>query len=136
MLIRFTVENFRSFDQEAFFSMLPGRVQKHPNHIVTGKNHGIDVLRTGLLYGANASGKSNLVRAMAFARDFIIEGTRPKQAIAVEPFRLKPVRASEPSRFEFEFMVGQQAFAYGFVADRQLVHEEWLYAGLRPAAPG
>ncbi|MFO7540890.1 MAG: ATP/GTP-binding protein [Chloroflexota bacterium] len=127
MLIRFTVENFRSFDQEVVFSMLPGRAQKHSDHIVAGKDHGIDVLRTGLLYGANASGKSNLVRAMAFARDFIIEGTRPKQAIPVEPFRLKPARTSEPSRFEFEFMVDQQAFAYGFVADRQFVHEEWLY---------
>lgn len=127
MLIRFTVENFRSFDQEVVFSMLPGRAQKHSEHIVAGKDHGIDVLRTGLLYGANASGKSNLVRAMAFAQNFIIQGTRPKHAIPVEPFRLRSGRATEPSRFEFEFMVGQQAFAYGFVVDQQMVREEWLY---------
>jgi uncharacterized protein len=127
MLIRFTVENFRSFDQEAVFSMLPGRMLKHDNHIMQHSGHGIDVLRTALLYGANASGKSNLVRAMAFVQSFIKQGTQPKQAIPVDAFNLRSMRVSEPSRFEFEFIVGQRAYAYGFVVDWHMVHEEWLY---------
>ena len=58
------------------------------------------MLSLALLYGANASGKSNLVRAMDFARHFIIKGTRPKQAIPVETFRLDKSCANRPSRFE------------------------------------
>lgn len=127
MLIRFTVENFRSFDDEAVFSLLPGRMSKHENHIIAGQKHGIDVVKTALIYGANASGKSNLIRAMAFARDLIISGTRLKQAIPVEPFRLNKDRLTQPSRFEFEFAIGEQAYAYGFAADRVRVYEEWLY---------
>lgn len=128
MLIRFVVENFLSFNEEAVFSLLPGRMQKHVDHIVPGGKHGIDVLRAALIYGANASGKSNLVKAMAFARNFIVKGTRPKQVIPVEPFRLDQARLSQPSRFEFEFIVGQHAYAYGFAVSRQRVHEEWLYS--------
>lgn len=128
MLIRFVVKNFRSFKEEVVFSLLPGRMQKHADHIVPGSEHGIDVLRGALIYGANASGKSNLIKAMAFAQDFILEGTRPKQVIPVEPFRLDKTCINEPSRFEFEFIVAQQAYAYGFAISRQRVHEEWLYS--------
>ncbi len=128
MLIRFAVQNFRSFYEEAVFSMLPGRMQKHAHHIISAEGaQGIDVLRTGLLYGANASGKSNLIKAMDFARDFILDGTKPKQRIRVEPFRLKKEAWQQPSRFEFEFVSNGQAYAYGFVVDRHRVHEEWLY---------
>ncbi len=128
MLIRFTVENFRSFYEEAVLSMIPGRMQKHPNHVVSGNgSKGIDVLRTGLLYGANASGKSNLIRAMDFAQKLIVDGTKPKQRIPVEPFRLSEEALQKPSRFEFEFISQGQAYAYGFVVDSRCVHEEWLF---------
>lgn len=127
MLIRFTVENFRSFDGETVFSLLPGRMSKHEQHIISGQKHGINVIKAALIYGANASGKSNLVRAMDFARDLIIYGTRIKQPIAVEPFRLKKSQLTKPSRFEFEFAVGKQAYAYGFVVDQRQIHEEWLH---------
>ncbi len=107
--------------------MLPGAMQKHPEHILHEKEHGIDALQIALIYGANASGKSNLVKAMSFARDLIVEGTRPKKPIFVEAFRLVKGRSSEPSKFEFEFALNDQAYAYGFVIDKQKVHEEWLY---------
>ncbi len=128
MLIRFTVENFRSFYEEAVFSMLPGRMQKHAKHIISGNTaNDIDVLQTGLLYGANASGKSNLIRAMDFARSFIVKSPRPKQRIQLEPFRLKKEALQQPARFEFEFISEGQAYAYGFVIGNRRVHEEWLY---------
>lgn len=127
MLIRFVVENFRSFDGEAVFSLLPGRMSKHEQHIITGQQHGIDVIKTALIYGANASGKSNLIKAMAFVKDFIVNGTWIEQPIPVEPFRLSKARVTQPSRFEFEFIIGDKAYAYGFVVDRRQVHEEWLH---------
>lgn len=128
MLIRFSVENFRSFSEEVVFSMLPGRMQKHNEHIISFPNHGIDALRVALLYGANASGKTNLVKAMDFAQDFILEGTRPKQTIPFEPFRLDKTNSLQPSRFEFEFVANQKVYAYGFLVDERRVHEEWLFS--------
>lgn len=127
MLIRFTVENFRSFNGEAVFSMIPGRSRQHSNHIISNAESGIDTLRASLLYGANASGKSNLVKAMSFARNLIVEGSRPKQKIFFQPFRLQKERDKELSRFEFEFSVGNQTFAYGFELSNEKVHNEWLY---------
>lgn len=127
MLIRFTAENYRSINEEVVFSLLPGKAQKHSNHIITHPTLGIDALRIALLYGANASGKSNLVRAMAFAQEFIIDGTHPKATIPVQPFRLDKTRPLQPSRFEFEFITNGQGYAYGFSVDRQRVHDEWLY---------
>ncbi len=127
MLIRFTVENFRSFAEETVFSTLPGRAKKHADHIIPTPVADIAVLRAAVIYGANASGKSNLVRAIAFARQFIVDGLRPKQPVPVEPFRLNAGSNFRPSRFEFEFVAGGQVYAYGFAADRQRVHDEWLY---------
>lgn len=126
MLIRFTVENFRSINEEVVFSLLPGAMQKHQQHIISNANSQIDALRMAVIYGANASGKSNIVRAIDFARNFIVDGVRPKQRIEVEPFRLDQTRLQQPSRFEFEFGVDQQTYAYGFVVDRRRVQEEWL----------
>lgn len=126
MLIRFSVENFRSFNGEAIFSMLPGRMQKHNEHIIALSNN-IQALRVGLIYGANASGKTNLVRAMDFAKDFVVDGTKPKQSIPFEPFRLEKTNMGQPSRFEFEFMAKKRIYAYGFSIDNKLVKEEWLF---------
>ncbi len=127
MLIRFSVANFRSFNEEVVFSMIPGRSRQHENHVIKADSpDGIDVLRMGLLYGANASGKSNLIKAMAFAQKFIVEGVRPKQSIPTEPFRLDPACIEKPSRFEFELIVDGIAYAYGFELDRKSIQSEWL----------
>lgn len=128
MLIRFTAENYRSINEEIVFSLLPGKTQQKAHHIITHPKSGIETLRIALLYGANASGKSNIILAMEFAKDFILKGVRPKASIPLEPFRLEKKRSQQPSRFEFEFIIDEQAYGYGFVADRQRVHEEWLYA--------
>ena len=129
MLIRFTVENFRSFHKEAILSMLPGRMKKHEHHIIETDNpHQVNVLRTGLLYGANASGKTNLIKAISFARKFIVTGVEAKKRIRVEPFRLAKKDVHAVTKFEFEIIVGSQAYAYGFEIDAKRVHEEWLYA--------
>lgn len=70
MLIRFTVENFLSFHERIDFNMLASPEAAHPHHVLTNGEDGLGILRTSLMYGANASGKSNLIRAMHFARKF------------------------------------------------------------------
>lgn len=128
MLIRFHVSNFLSFNEEVELSLIPGRVRQHPNHIVeTQTGCGLNLLRTALIYGANASGKSNLVKAMHFAQKLILEGTRINAAIPRIPFKLCEDNASRPSKFEFEFKHKERCYVYGFEVDNQRVYEEWLY---------
>jgi AAA15 family ATPase/GTPase len=128
MLIRFTVSNYLSFNEEAEFSMIPGKCRSHTHHLVKGnKRSNINVLRAGVIYGANASGKSNLVKAMSFARNLIINGTRPQKHIPRAHFKFDTSCVNKPSRFEFEFKLKKEAYAYGFELDTQRIHNEWLY---------
>lgn len=128
MLIRFTVENFLSFKDEMELSMVPGKTRKHRDHIMTdGNGQTSKALRSAVIYGANASGKSNLVKAIDFAKRTITRGKRPKRAFAVKPYRLDPAFADKPSKFQFEFRYKSTTYIYGFTLDSKRVHEEWLY---------
>lgn len=129
MLIEFAVENFRSFKEETVFSLIATKDESHPSHVVrTEGGKPLRVLRAAALYGANASGKSNLVNAIAFARDFIVTGTRASGAIPYEPFKLSAATRTAPSKFEFVFTIDDILYTYGFKADAARVHEEWLFA--------
>ncbi len=129
MLIRFRVQNFLSFKEEVELSMIPGKARQHPSHIVSGgeSRYDIHLLRAAVVYGANASGKSNLVKAIDFARSLIIQGTKARSNIPVRTFKLDNACASQPSRFEFEMRVRSRNYLYGFEVDSQQVHAEWLY---------
>lgn len=128
MLIRFTVENFLSFKDRVDFSMLASPEKRHSHHLVPGESESdFNLLRTSVIYGANASGKSNLIRAMNFARKLIVEGVDKNKKIPVIPFRLDKTCSQKPSRFEFEFRFAKIQFAYGFSIDSTKVHEEWLF---------
>ncbi len=130
MLVQFSVENFLSFDAEQVLSMAATASDpQHPSHLVPGDAHkGGSVLRAAGLYGPNASGKSNLVKAIVLARDLIVNGRRGEQATGTRPFRLG---AQDPNKFsKFEFVVRTQGilYNYGFRLSARRVEEEWLYA--------
>ena len=134
MLIRFTVENFLSFKDEVEFSMVAGKSRRHRDHIVTtGKRSDTRLLKTATIYGANASGKTNLIRAMDYARDFILGNvaTRPRQSIPVFPFLLDRSKEKAPSKFEFEVKCLNASYTYGFEVSSERVHSEWLFE-IRP----
>ena len=100
MLIRFTVENFLSFKDEVEFSMVAGLPRKHKEHIVgSGKGNDFRLLKAGVIYGANAAGKSNLIKALGFAKRMIVRGTQAKQRIPVTPFHLNKTSEDRPSSF-------------------------------------
>ena len=129
MLIQFVVENYMSFKNEAVLNMTATTDSSHKNHVThdeQGKK--TSVLRAAALYGANASGKSNLVKAISFARDFIIYGTRPEISIPVVPFKFDPETTEKPSKFEFIIKHEGVLYTYGFAADEHRVIEEWLFA--------
>jgi len=127
MLIRFRVRNFLSFREEVELSMVAGKVQQHPEQVVKKTNgQGVDLLRAALIYGANASGKSNLVKTIDFARHMIVDGIRAKAVIPRKPFKLDPTCSTEPSMFEFEIQYKSKVYVYGFELDNKQIREEWL----------
>lgn len=126
MLIRFTVENFLSFKERATFSMLPGKGTLKKEHKADAVK-GVRVLKAGVAFGANASGKSNLIKAIAFGKRLVTEGTLAGMPIEFSKYRLDMASAEKGSRLEFEIQAGGKNYAYGFVLNDGAVAEEWLY---------
>ena len=126
MLISFTVKNWRSFKEEACLSMAAGREQQHGSRLTRLNKYRMRVLPTAAIYGGNASGKSNLISAMAFARNFIVNPAEPKSRIAAEPFLLDPACKTKPSSFTFEILIGADIYVYSFSVTTETVKEESL----------
>jgi len=126
MLIRFSVENFLSFSDRQKFSMLPGKGSLKSEHKTT-KLNGISVLKTAVLFGANASGKSNLIKAINFGKKLVLAGNKPEKPIDYQKFRLDNLSNTKNSRIEYEIQHNGKNYAYGFIFNNELIKEEWLY---------
>lgn len=126
MLIKISIENFKSFDQKEELSMISSsKMQGNKNHCIKIKQ--TSLLKNAVVYGANASGKSNLVAAFAFIKNVLMEGL---PVGAVNDFcRNKEENKMRESVFELQFTVGDTFYAYGFSAilSRRKITEEWLY---------
>ena len=126
MLIRLRLENLYSF-KAAEFSMVASTERIHPHHIHPARTRNdVRLTRFAAIYGANAAGKSNLVKALGFAKDLVLRGLRPEAKIPVERFRLDPAYAEQPATFALEFKSGGKLYEYGFECDRDRIHREWL----------
>ncbi|MGD9718118.1 MAG: ATP/GTP-binding protein, partial [Sulfurimonadaceae bacterium] len=89
-----------------------------------------DLLHSAVIYGANASGKSNLLRAMAFMRNMVLNKNKVIQStdtLAHDPFRLNTSTKDASSTFEMVFFIGEVKYRYGFEADKTTVYSEWLF---------
>lgn len=125
MLIRFSVSNFLSFNYEQEFSMIAGKVRTHPAHLEKGKK--LNLLKFTAVYGTNASGKSNLVNAMDFARTVIVQELPTNTANSY--CRTSPKNKDLSSKFEFEIKIKNNVYAYGFdiILSSNSIVGEWLY---------
>lgn len=126
MLIRFSIENFSSFKERVSFSMIPGKgtlKQAHKSNAVKG----ISVLKAGVVFGANASGKSNLIKAIDFGKSLILRGTKSEMSIDYQYFKLDKSYLNKNSRIEYEIQHRGKNYAYGFVFNSEQIVEEWLY---------
>ena len=131
MLIEFRVANHRSLRDEQVLSMVAGRsgeeVDPRPRRV---PGHSEKLLPVASLYGANASGKSNVLSAFAFMRIAVINSQRmwePAEGISRDPFAWGP-KQSEPSLFEVGFVRDGVRYQYGFEASDNHFIEEWLFA--------
>ena len=129
MLIEFRVENYRSFAQEQTLSLVAGKDSSHPGHVLDCGKYGL--LKAAAIYGANASGKSNLISAFLFMQAFVSKSaTRMNLGDpirGVEPFRLDNEWRAKPSSFEVRLLLDGTEYQYGFSVTVDRVHDEWLY---------
>lgn len=129
MLIQFTVGNYRSIREEVTLNMTAVKHIKEyadDNVFTAGK---YELLKSAVLYGANASGKSNILAAIGFFRRFVINSSRETQLndeIEVTPFKLNADYESRPSSFEVSMLIEGVKYRYGCELDRKRVQTEWL----------
>lgn len=124
MIVRAAFENILSFDEETSISFVAGKSDLHPSHVLRGqKRDDISILKTGIIYGANAAGKSNIIKAIQILKQIAL-GEWPKNRI--EPFKLKASNA-KPSKLELTFKYDAKYYAYGVMFTISGIQEEWLY---------
>ena len=125
MLIRFRTSNFLSFDHEQELSMIAGNTKKKENHLIDQNN--LKLLKFSAIYGANASGKSNLLKAINFSKNIILGGI--KANLANLYCRIKDSNKNKISSFEYEIKINNRFYAYGFdlMLSKNSIQAEWLY---------
>jgi len=130
VLLRFRVTNFASIRDEQELSMvaLDDHAELATTAVPLGKER---VLPAAGVFGPNASGKSNLIKAMHFGKAAVIESHQrwlPEDPIPRWPFRLDTESRSVPSEFVFEFVHDRVRYEYGFSLNDTAILEEWLYS--------
>lgn len=134
MLIEFSVGNYRSFREVVTFSMVAAKLRSKPEEL--DKNNVFrmsgqpDLLTSAAIYGANASGKSNLIAAIRFMRKFVLDSPKETSAtgsIPVESFLLNAATENQSSHFEIVFVMDNRRYRYGFKVTKERVTAEWLF---------
>ncbi|MEE9369068.1 MAG: ATP-binding protein [Pontiella sp.] len=135
MLIEFKVKNFRSIRDEQTFSLVAGKADKNLPECLIDKNlkglSGIQYLKGAAIYGANASGKTNVMQALRFLADFVRRSAtkvQPGDQTGVQPYKLDQSSITQASEFEVTFETQGTRYLYGIALTTERVIEEYLYA--------
>lgn len=134
MIIEFSVGNYRSFKDIKTLSMVAAKIKSKNKELDTNNvfplTDKVDLLKSAVIYGANASGKSNFIKALKFMDSFVSGSTTDYQSgdpIPVDKYRLSTETDNKPSHFEIVFFHDQTKYRYGFEVDSRKIHSEWLY---------
>ena len=132
MLIEFSVANFRSLRDRQTLSMVKAKGNEllGTNTFEATATKKFNLLRSAVIYGPNASGKSNLLRALYIMQEIVLKSAhvQPGKKIPVKPFLLAKDTCVAPSEFEVIFIADKVRYQYGFSATADRIHEEWLLA--------
>ena len=126
MLLQFKANNFKSIKEPIMLSMQTAS-KDEKNYSDVGK---YQLLSTAVLYGPNASGKSNILSAIKYMRDLVLNRTKVMQStdtLPYDPFRLSTETESSSSSFEIIFFVDEIKYRYGFELDETTIFSEWLF---------
>lgn len=133
MLVQFSVKNFMSFREEAVLSMWAAKIRSKDKGLdaksAFDAGFGIKLLKTAVIYGANASGKSNIFKAMRFMKTLAINSSKESQKdeeIEVSPFLLNTLSINQPSEFSVIFIHNEKMYEYSFAASKTRIEFEQL----------
>lgn len=125
MLVGFSVSNYKSFKDEQRISFEASKIIRHKAHVAVKRNKRI--LKSGLIFGANAGGKSNLVKAIQFSREIVLNGL-DKVNLSKSHFRIETDMYKQPGIFEYRIIVGDLEYSYGIAISYldKIIEGEWL----------
>lgn len=125
MLVGFSVGNYKSFKDRQKISFEASKIIRHKSHVALKR--GKRILKSGLVFGANAGGKSNLVKAIRFSREIVLTGL-DKVNLSKSHFRIDGNMYKEPGIFEYRIMVGDFEYSYGIAISylEKIILSEWL----------
>lgn len=134
MIIEFTVENYLSFKSKTTLSMVGSKsFREHKKSHLIKVDEKLSLLKSSIIYGNNASGKSNLIKAMLFMKRFLLNSFRDaldEKKEILDPnnkFVLNSKYTDLPSSFEISFIQNDIKYRYGFTIDSNEIISEWLY---------
>ena len=141
MLIQFNFKNFKSFRDEATLDLSAAKMTEFSDRVVSEGND--KILPLAAIYGANASGKSNIYNAFEYMADYVVESFKygdeeeKFEEYRPTPFLFDSVSNDAESSFEVYFTIpgdkAEKTYNYGFCVDRHGVTEEWLNSKAKTA---
>lgn len=148
MLIQFHFENFKSFRDDAYLDMTSTGISEHPDHVMTFGTE--KLLPLAGIFGANASGKSNVIEALRFMRKYVLNSVQyggdpggqnaSRELRSSMPFLLDDKSRKQPTLFEVYFTAGPEDkirfYNYGFTLDQSGILEEWLNTKAKTSRDG
>ena len=130
MLIKFKVGNYLSFKDDIEFSLTASAVKEYnDSNVFEPEFVRTRLLKSAVIYGANSAGKSNLIKAFEFVKNFVLNSAKELQVndrIGVENFKLNTLTSKRPSNFEIEFIQDNKVYLYGFSLDKERIWREHL----------
>ena len=129
MIIEFRVGNFLSFKEISTLSFVATSGKEHQSDNVVKISSNLSLLKSAAVYGANGSGKSNLIHALNFMQKYVAKSSShsSKSIVAKNTFRLSASTIDEPSFFEITFWFKNRKFRYGFEIKDGLIVTEWFF---------
>ncbi len=133
MLIQFSLRNFKTFKEKTVLNMIASNYDKstrEKENVTQENTFNLRLLKSAVIFGANASGKSKFIEGLMFMKQFVIRSSKDSQkgdSIDVEPFRLQTDSENDSSEFEVIFLYQKEMFRYGFEVTKEKVISEWLY---------
>lgn len=132
MLIEFQATNYRSIKEAQTLTLVAGSGKELlAENTFESRLPGFPrLLRSAVVYGANAAGKTNLLRALQFMQGLVLNSAAFQEGVRIAhtPFKLSKATANKPSEFEVVFADNGVRYEYGFSVDAERFHKEWLIA--------
>lgn len=129
MIVRFTVGNFLSFNQKRTLDLKAKGISELKTNIINFNNE--KLLRSSVIYGANSSGKSNLIKALQRMKAVVLNSVHLNDSDELDysPFLLSTESENQPTFFEIVFWQESTRYRYGFEYDQHQIVNEWLFTG-------